>query len=1077
MREPEACCTLRKMSAFYQCVKPDPSDPDMISTRVMDIKLREAAEGLGEDGAGKKKSKFKTFKKLFGKKKRKESPSPTGNSAWKQNPAKSEVIAVEESGPVYDSEDELEESRGTMGSRALSHDSIFFPESGQDPARPVRVFSQENVCDRIKALQLKIQCNVKMGPPPPGGLPIKRAEETGMSSEDDGLPRSPPEMSLLHDVGPGTTIKILVSSSRPQSPDHMSDASISSRTLDGSLAPVVDFSHPPEFSSCLDNSAAKHKLLVKPRNQRSSKLRRLSSRAQSECLSDLSWTLDEEDYEEKPLLHVSMEETPDARQRDLIPGRRPEFGGPATFLSPGGACARRARLQHSMAVSASMEEGGCPRDEPSSLPATPEVTEPMVVSVPSLESPSLPESSPNHILHSKSQKEELSPGGLCPLVESTSEEAPCGSGVAETPLSTDVPERDMGPSKEGSAPPEGDPAFSERHMAFPGGGSIPPEGNTTPHKGVMEPPERDMSPSKDNMAPPKRIIAPPERDMLPSEGDVAPPKRIMAPPERDMSPFKGDMAPPKGIMEPPNRDTSLPKGDTPPPETITDTNLETPSDTERQDQSVQKEEELTLVVVPRPEGVGTESSTAPAPSPPVPKSCLKHKALVTSGSPAESPLKEPGPAVQDKAVVPPARPRPTQAATSGGPERTALGRKNERSAEPQRSSVKRFSVTSSRARARVSGSRLPEYSAHVPAGGRAPLLRSGLAWKSEAALDDLQVLPKPQDRKTMGGDPQNSGDVGAGQAGPGKSPQEAEPCASSVQEPANGEDQSPFPVKLRSTSLSLKYRDSSAQEAKAIKRYSAEVRLEKGGLALLPKDEQSHVGAAPALRGSRSPNGQGKGKTRSPEQPGTKPPLPRKPLLPSLTLPYPPTGLDTSPGESERLIPVILPPEPRKEKLSNQGAEKGQPPAATGPGADGQPTPPWITMARQKRRGAPDLPVNQEEKPGSRILKTETGKQAKVAERAQESVKQGDFVRSKSFLMTPAKPAVTQRQGSKLNLKEGLQRGISLSHQNLAQAAATTEKELHQLKRASYASTDQPSWMELARKKSQAWSDMPQIIK
>lgn len=24
MREPEACCKLRKMSAFYQCVKPDP---------------------------------------------------------------------------------------------------------------------------------------------------------------------------------------------------------------------------------------------------------------------------------------------------------------------------------------------------------------------------------------------------------------------------------------------------------------------------------------------------------------------------------------------------------------------------------------------------------------------------------------------------------------------------------------------------------------------------------------------------------------------------------------------------------------------------------------------------------------------------------------------------------------------------------------------------------------------------------------------------------------------------------------------------------------------------------------------
>ncbi|XP_051008728.1 CRACD-like protein [Acomys russatus] len=1084
MREAEACSTLKKMAAFYQCVRPDPSEPDMISTRMTDMKLRESAEGLGEDGTGKKKSKFKTFKKLFGKKKRKESPSSTGNTSWKQNPAKSEVIPIE-SGPVgYDSEDELEESRGTLGNRALSHDSIFFPESGQDPARPVRVFSQENVCDRIKALQLKIQCNVKMGPPPPGGIPIKRTEETGMSSEDDGLPRSPPETSLLHDVGPGTNIKILVSSSGPQSPDHTSsNAPVSSRTLLVSQTPSVDFSQPPEFSSCLDNSAAKHKLLVKPRNQRSSKMRRLSSRAQSESLSDLSWTLEEEDYEEKPSLQVSTAENPSAGQRDLMLGRRPELGGPAILLLPSGACARRARLQHSTAVSASMEDGGCPGDEPSSRPATPEVTEPMAVSVPCSESASLPRTSTYHIPHSEIQKEALPPGGLCPLAESMSEEVACVSADVETPPSTDAPEGDMAPSKEDSAPPEGDTAFPEGDT-LPGGDTVPPEGDTPPPEGVMAPPERGMPPSKDDMAPPEkdtspsnsdmappeRIMAPPERGMSPFEGDMVPPERITALPERDTSPSKGDVTPSKGSMETPNGDPLLPKRETPPPETIADTNLETPSDTEGQNQSAQKEEELTLVV-PRPEGAGTESSTTPAPSPPGPKSCLKHKASVLSGSPTESPLKEPRPVVQNRAVVPPARPRPAQPAISGGPERTAQARKGERSAEPQRS-VKRFSVTSSRARARASSSRHLEPSGHVPTGGRAPLLRSGLAWRSEAALDDLQVLPEPQDQKAMGGDPQDSGDMGAGQAGPGKSLQDTEPCASSVQEPAPGEDQNPFPVKLRSTSLSLKYRDASAQEAKAIKRYSAEVRLERGSLTLFPKDEQSHAGAAPALRGSRSPNGQGKGKTRSPELPGTKPPLPRKPLLPSLTLPYPPTGLDASPQESERLIAVTLPPEPRKEKAPHQGAEKGQPPAATGPGADGQATPPWITMARQKRRGPPDLPVSQEEKPGARVLKTETGKQAK------ESVKQGDFVRSKSFLMTPAKPAVTPRQGSKLSLKEGLQRGISLSHQNLAaQAAATAEKELHQLKRASYASTDQPSWMELARKKSQAWSDMPQIIK
>ncbi|EGW10906.1 Uncharacterized protein C2orf55 [Cricetulus griseus] len=1127
----------------------------MISTRVMDIKLREAAEGLGEDGTGKKKSKFKTFKKLFGKKKRKESPSSTGNSTWKQSQAKSEVIAIE-SGPVgYDSEDELEESRSTLGNRALSHDSIFFPESGQDPARPVRVFSQENVCDRIKALQMKIQCNVKMGPPPPGGISTKRAEETGMSSEDDGLPRSPPEMSLLHDVGPGTTIKAsAVCALEPHLP-----------------------------------------------------------RAQSESLSDLSWTLEEEGYEAKHLFQFSIDENSSFGQRDLMLGRRPELGGPATLLLPGGACARRARLQHSTAVSASMEEG----DEPSSHRAMPEAAEPMAVS--EMETPSLPEGSPYHVPHREIQKEELSSGGLCPLVESTSEEVVCGSGDVETPLS-DVPEGGMTPSKEDStlhegdttfpagdttlregetipskegitppegdillreamAPPERDMSPSKGDIAPPKSIMVPPErdmsppetdlspskGAVAPPKRIMEPPERDMSPSKGdiacpksfmapperdlappvrdmspskgnvapperdmsppetdlspskgnvapperdmsppetdlspskgnvapperdmsppetdlspskgNVAPPERDMSPPETDLSPSKGNVAPPKRIVAPPERDMSPSKGDIAPTKGIMELPSRDTILPKA--PPPETVTDTNLETPSDTERQDQSVQKEEELPLVV-PRPEGAGTESSTAPSRSPPVPKSCLKHKALASGGSPVEPPLKEPSPGVQDRAVVPPARTRPAQAATSGAPEKAALGKKTERNTEPQRS-VKRFSVTSSRARARASSSRLLEHSGHVPAGGRAPLLRSGLAWKSEAALDDLQVLPEPQDKKAVGGDPQDSGDMGAGRAGPGRSLQDADPCASSVKEPALGGDQSPFPVKLRSTSLSLKYRDGSAQEAKAIKRYSAEVRLERGGLTVLPKDEQSHAGVAPALRSSRSPNGQGKGKSRSPEQPSTKPPLPRKPLLQSLTLQYPPAGLDASPGESERLIPVILPPEPRKEKSPHQGAEKGQPPAATGPGADGQPTPPWITMARQKRRGAPDLPVNQEDKPGPRILKTETGKQTQVLRENTDSVKQGDFVRSKSFLMTPVKPAVTQRQGSKLSPKEGLQRGISLSHQNLAaQAAAMTEKELHQLKRASYASTDQPSWMELARKKSQAWSDMPQIIK
>uniref|UniRef100_A0A8C6A0W7 CRACD like n=1 Tax=Marmota marmota marmota TaxID=9994 RepID=A0A8C6A0W7_MARMA len=919
----------------------------MISTRVMDIKLRESAEGLGEDSTGKKKSKFKTFKKFFGKKKRKESPSSTGNSTWKQNPAKSEVIAIE-SGPVgYDSEDELEESRGTLGSRALSHDSIFIPESGQDPARPVRVFSQENVCDRIKALQLKIQCHVKMGPPPPpGGLPTKRAEDTGMSSEDDGLPRSPPEMSLLHDVGPGMTIKA-------SSPEHTNDATNSSRTSDSSLAPVADFSCPPELSSCLDNSAAKHKLLVKPRNQRSSKMRRLSSRAQSESLCDLIGTPEEEEYDEKLWPPVSTEENPSSGQYDLMLHRDPEPRGLVTLLPPGGPRARRARLQHCPALSASIEDGLSPGDDVSSFLVIPEVIEPVAVSAPCLESPSLPEIQGQNPGGHEVQKEPPI-AGPCPLVTGTAEEEVCASG-------------EMG------SPPV--PCVSERNVA--------------------------------------------------------------------------------------------------PAQTVTTTiTLETPSDPEGPGQGVQEEEGPALAV-PGPSGAAGEPS-ALAPSPPMPKSCLKHRAASVglAGSPVQgagqSPPRERSPGAPDAEAPRPARAKAERAEPSqGAPERAAPGRKK---------------------RERWRGAAQREEVLGVLEQGAVTAQNSGLAWKSEAALDDLQGLPepviaKPDPPKPAECDPQDSGDIVGGQARPSRSPQNAKTTPSgaeagpAVQEPPPSEDRNPFPVKLRSTSLSLKYREGPSQEAKGVKRHSAEVRLERG-LTLPSKDEQGHTGATPALRGARSPTGQGKGKARAPEQLGFKPPLPRKPLLQSFTLPYSSVTPEASPGEPEKVTPPV---DSRKEsrmaekKSQHRGAEKSLP---TGPGADGQPTPPWITMARQKRRGLPDQPLNQEDKPGVQILKPETGKQTKASDRAQEPVKQADFVRSKSFLMTPAKPTVTQRQGAKLSLKEGLQRGISLSHQNLAaQSAVMTEKELHQLKRASYASADQPSWMELARKKSQAWSDMPQIIK
>lgn len=69
------------------------------------------------------------------------------------------------------------------------------------------------------------------------------------------------------------------------------------------------------------------------------------------------------------------------------------------------------------------------------------------------------------------------------------------------------------------------------------------------------------------------------------------------------------------------------------------------------------------------------------------------------------------------------------------------------------------------------------------------------------------------------------------------------------------------------------------------------------------------------------------------------------------------------------------------DNLVSLPTEKGLPPAASGPGAEDPSGPPWITITPQKRRGAPEQPPNQEDKPGAQTLKPEIGKAAK--ERAQ----------------------------------------------------------------------------------------------
>ncbi|KAK1169672.1 hypothetical protein AOXY_G8526 [Acipenser oxyrinchus oxyrinchus] len=311
----------------------DSSENHIVATGLMDSKMGEA-EGCSEDITGKKSSKFKAFKiRLFGKRKRKEGATSASKGGLKQSQSASDVLAPESMAVISDSEDELGGPKGVLGSRALSHDSIFIPEATPESSIPARVLSQENVSGKIKALQLKLQQNIRLGPPPLV-IPDKRTEDTGASSEDDGLPRSPPEISPLHEslargsaaqfndtyrhlsslslAGTGSEDEEQVSSqpsSRALSPVDKTNYRASNplsptvQTSNSCTSPVVDFSSPPEFSACLDNSAAKHRLSVKPRNKRAgSKGRRHPSNVQrprSESLNELDYTLLEKEEEEE----------------------------------------------------------------------------------------------------------------------------------------------------------------------------------------------------------------------------------------------------------------------------------------------------------------------------------------------------------------------------------------------------------------------------------------------------------------------------------------------------------------------------------------------------------------------------------------------------------------------------------------------------------------------------------------------------------------------------------------------------------------------------------------------------------
>ncbi|XP_070613318.1 capping protein-inhibiting regulator of actin dynamics isoform X2 [Erythrolamprus reginae] len=160
-----------------------------------------------------------------------------------------------------------------MGTRAFSHESIFMPDGRTESEESIQAMSQDNLVGKVKTLQQQLAKNIKFGQPSQMTVSVKTPGEASGSLEADVLLNNPMETVMPPDVvlpenhHKVTPVKV---SSRPKR-HHSPSGTIETVNLDAI----------PLATSCLDNSAAKHKLSVRPKNQRVSKKHRLSKEVQS----------------------------------------------------------------------------------------------------------------------------------------------------------------------------------------------------------------------------------------------------------------------------------------------------------------------------------------------------------------------------------------------------------------------------------------------------------------------------------------------------------------------------------------------------------------------------------------------------------------------------------------------------------------------------------------------------------------------------------------------------------------------------------------------------------------------------
>ncbi|XP_075959484.1 uncharacterized protein LOC142962741 isoform X2 [Anarhichas minor] len=231
------------------------SDSAAMASGPPDVMANQEPAEVVEDCSGKKKSKFQTFKKFFARKKRKETPAAGADTGLKASRSSDNVSKTSQNNTLTRSEkDKGSGSKISLGSKALSHDSIFVSDSSE--ANEALEASQDSIHGKVKSLQLQLRQAIRLGSPP-SLMCVKKTDDAGAMSEDDGLPCSPPEYTTLHTVMAQRNSSISLEGIDSDS-DQLSCAA-SSRAVSPLVVPG-DFSQPASPFGCLDNSAAKHKL-------------------------------------------------------------------------------------------------------------------------------------------------------------------------------------------------------------------------------------------------------------------------------------------------------------------------------------------------------------------------------------------------------------------------------------------------------------------------------------------------------------------------------------------------------------------------------------------------------------------------------------------------------------------------------------------------------------------------------------------------------------------------------------------------------------------------------------------------